>query len=101
MNIQKRIYNGPQGKTAVILAGYCPETFDNYKKLFRIAKKSFKLQDSDITCGHIVKSDSVQSYTMILFRIERFPDEPMIELDGKPESYGDWIVYNRDLDFKY
>lgn len=100
MNIQKRIYNG-KNKVAVILAGYYPETLNNYKKLFRIAKKSFRLKDSDITCGRVVKSSSIQGFTMILFHIERFPDEPMIELDGKPESYGDWIVYNRDLDFKY
>jgi len=97
---RKRIYGGPKTQsmqpvkatemaTAVILVGYCPDTLAYFNAMFDEARKSFPdLKACDVTCGKVIRSESVKGFTVILFAV---PDVPV----------DSWDYYNSHVDFNY
>lgn len=54
--------------TGVILVGYCPDTLDYFRALYRHAKEAFPLlEECEVTCGKVKKSDSIDGYTVLVF----------------------------------
>ncbi len=75
--------------TAVILVGYCPDTLAYFNAIFDEARKSFPdLKPDQVTCSKVSKSDCVQGFTMILFRV---PNKPV----------KGWSYSNSHIDFNY
>lgn len=67
---RKMIYWGPNGSTAFLLVGYCPKTISSYRGLAEEARKSFPaLEDSDVQCGVVTRSASVDGFTLIRFSV--------------------------------